>query len=167
MQPRGCGIVTDKIEKTKILKAPLAKVWRALSDSEAFGTWFGMKLEGPFVEGQTVYGAIAMTQVDDEIAKYQEPYVGVRCELRIEKVVPLRLFSFRWHPGGDPDVGPNAPMTLVTFEIEEAPEGTRLTIVESGFEAIPLERRAKAFSDNEGGWEAQLSLIAKYLARES
>jgi uncharacterized protein YndB with AHSA1/START domain len=156
----------ETIVKKAMLKAPRAKVWKAISDSKAFGTWFGMTIEGPFLEGQTVIGAIATTKVDDAIAKHQEPYVGMRCELRIERVVPPELFAFRWHPGADPDMGPNAPMTLVTFELEEVPEGTRLTITESGFEALPLERRAKAFTENEGGWEAQLSLIAKYLARE-
>lgn len=156
----------DKIEKTATLKAPLAKVWKAISDSSAFGTWFGMTIEGPFIEGKTVMGAIAKTQVDDEIAKHQEPYVGMRCELRIERIVAPKLFAFRWHPGADPDTGPDAPTTLVTFALEEVPEGTRLTITESGFDALPLEQRVKAFTDNEGGWEAQLSLIAKYLARE-
>lgn len=159
--------MTDRIQKFATLKAPLAKVWSAISDSAAFGAWFGMTLEGPFVEGQTVKGAIARTQVDDEIARYQEPYVGVRCDLMIERIVPLRLLAFRWHPGADPDVGPDAPTTLVTFELEEVPGGTRLTITESGFEALAPERRAKAFADNEGGWEAQLSLVAKYLAREA
>ncbi len=158
--------MNDKIEKTATLKAPLARVWRAISDSTAFGTWFGMTIDGPFVEGQTVVGAIATTQVDDEIAKHQEPYVGMRCELKIERIVPLKLLAFRWHPGADPDMGPDSPTTLVTFELEEVADGTRLTITESGFDALPLERRAKAFADNEGGWEAQLSLIAKYLARE-
>jgi uncharacterized protein YndB with AHSA1/START domain len=158
--------MNDKIVKTTTLRAPLAKVWKAISDSTAFGTWFGMTIEGPFVAGQTVKGAIAKTQVDDEIAKHQEPYVGVPCDLMIERIVPLQLFAFRWHPGAEPDVGPDAPTTLVTFELEEVPEGTRLTITESGFDALPLERRAKAFADNEGGWEAQLSLIAKYVARE-
>ena len=157
----------DKIEKVATLKAPIEKVWRAISDSAAFGTWFGMTIEGPFVEGRTVVGAIAKTQVDDEIAKQQEPYVGMRCELRIERIVPLEIFAFRWHPGADPDMAPDAPMTLVTFELKEVLEGTRLTITESGFEGLPLERRAKAFSENEGGWEAQLSLIAKYLSRKA
>jgi len=158
--------MTDKIEKTATLKAPVAKVWNAISDSKAFGAWFGMTIEGPFVEGQTVSGAIAKTQVDEEVAKQQEPYVGMRCDLMIERIVPPRLLAFRWHPGADPDVGPNAPTTLVTFELEEVAGGTRLTITESGFDALPPERRAKAFAENEGGWQAQLGLIAKYLARQ-
>lgn len=159
-------MTNDRIEKTATFKAPLAKVWKAISDSEAFGTWFGMRIDGPFIEGRTVMGAMAPTQVDDEIARHQAPYAGMRCELRIERIVPMQLLSFRWHPGADPDMGPDAPMTLVTFALEEVPEGTRLTITESGFDALPLERRAQAFADNEGGWEAQLSLIGKYLQRE-
>jgi len=159
--------MTDKIEKIATLKAPLAKVWNAISDSAAFGAWFGMTIEGPFVEGQTVTGAIAKTQVDEEIARQQEPHVGMRCDLMIERIVPLKLLAFRWHPGAEPDTGPNAPTTLVTFELEEVAEGTRLTITESGFEALPLERRAKAFVENEGGWAAQLGLIAKYLVRQA
>lgn len=156
----------NKIEKVATLKAPLAKVWAAISDSKAFGTWFGMTIDGPFVAGQKVTGAVAMTQVDEEIAKAQEPYVGLPCVLWVERIEPRKHFSFRWHPGAEPDTGPDAPTTLVTFELEEVPEGTRLTITESGFEKIPLERRAKAFAENEGGWEAQLTLIAKYLTRE-
>jgi uncharacterized protein YndB with AHSA1/START domain len=159
--------MSDRIQKTATLKAPLAKVWNAISDSTAFGTWFGMTIEGPFVEGQTVVGTIAKTQVDDEVAKEQEPYVGMRCDLMIERIVPLRLLAFRWHPGADPDVGPNAPTTLVTFELEEVAGGTHLTITEAGFNALPPERRAKAFAENDGGWEAQLGLIAKYLARQA
>jgi uncharacterized protein YndB with AHSA1/START domain len=159
--------MNDKIEKTTVLKAPLAKVWSAISDSAAFGAWFGMTIEGPFVEGRTVSGAIAKTQVDDAVAKQQEPFVGMRCDLMIERIVPLQLLAFRWHPGADPDTGPNAPTTLVTFELEAVAGGTRLTITESGFEALSLERRAKAFTENEGGWEAQLGLIAKYLARQA
>jgi uncharacterized protein YndB with AHSA1/START domain len=158
--------MTDKIVKKTTLKAPVARVWQAISDSAAFGKWFGMTIEGPFVEGQTVTGAIARTQVDDDIAKQQDPYVGMRCDLMIERVVPLELLAFRWHPGAEPDTGPNAPTTLVTFELQDVAEGTRLTITETGFDALPLERRAKAFADNEGGWEAQLSLIAKYLMRQ-
>lgn len=158
--------MNDKIVKIATLKAPLAKVWSAISDSAAFGAWFGMTIQGPFAEGQTATGAIAKTQVDEEVAKQQEPYVGMRCDLMIERIVPLELLAFRWHPGADPDTEPNAPTTLVTFELEEVAGGTRLTITESGFDALPLERRAKAFSENEGGWEAQLGLVAKYLLRQ-
>lgn len=158
--------MSDKIEKTTVLNAPLEKVWQAIGDSTNFGKWFGMRLEGPFIEGQMVVGAIAKTQVDDEIAKHQEPYVGVRCELYVERVVPLERLTFRWHPGEEPNTGPDAPTTRVNFELEAAAGGTRLTITESGFDALPPARRAKAFADNEGGWEAQLSLVAKYLALE-
>lgn len=155
----------DSIRKQTILRAPRSRVWQAISDAQAFGTWFGMAIEGPFVAGKTVRATIVPTQVDPDVAKQQEPYRGMAFDLMIERVEPQTCVAFRWHPGADPDMSPDAPTTLVTFELEEADGGTRLTITESGFDRIPLERRAKAFADNEGGWEAQLQLIAKYLAR--
>ncbi len=155
----------DTIRKETVLRAPLARVWHAISDAKAFGTWFGMTIEGPFVAGETVRGKIAPTQVDDDIGRQQAPYAGMACDMIIERVEPQSCFAFRWHPGADPDTSPDAPTTLVTFELAEVDGGTRLTITESGFDAIPLERRAKAFAENEGGWEGQLQLIAKYLAR--
>lgn len=155
--------MNDKIEKTATLKAPLAEVWNAVGDSKAFGTWSGFVAEGPFVEGRTVNAVMATTRVDDDIAKHQEPYVGMRFEIHVERVVPHRLLAFRWHPGSD--TGPNAPTTLVTFELEEVPEGTRLTITETGFEALPPEQREAVMADQEGGWAIQLSLIGKYLER--
>jgi uncharacterized protein YndB with AHSA1/START domain len=156
-------MTSDRIEKSVVLRAPLSKVWRAISDSQAFGTWFGMKVDGPFEAGRTVEGTITPTQVDPEVARHQEPYRGMRFLMMIERVEPERHFAFCWHPGEDPDTGPDAPTTLVTFELEETAGGTRLTLVESGFDRIPLERRAKAFADNEQGWQVQLSLIARYL----
>ena len=155
--------MTDSIRKQVVLKAPRARVWRAISDSQAFGAWFGMTIDGPFIAGKTVKGHIAKTQVDAEIAKQQEPYVGMPCDLMIERIEPETCLAFRWHPGADPDVAPDAPTTLVTFELADASGGTELTITESGFDALPHEKRAKAFADNEGGWQAQLTLIAKYL----
>lgn len=159
--------MTDTIKKTAVLAAPLAKVWHAISDSQAFGAWFGMTIEGPFVEGQTARGAMAKTQVDPAIAEQQAPYAGMACDLMIERIVPQQLLSFRWHPGAAPDAGLDAPTTLVTFSLEAVPGGTKLTITESGFDALPLDKREKAFADNEGGWEAQLTLVAKYVAREA
>jgi hypothetical protein len=40
-----------------------------------------------------------------------------------------------------------------------------LTITESGFDRVPLDRRAEAFESNEQGWTIQATLIEKYLAR--
>lgn len=154
---------SDKIEKTVVLKAPRTKVWNAISDSQAFGTWFGMTLDGPFVAGATSKGKIAMTKMDPEVAKFQEPHVGMACDLIVETIEPEKRFAFRWHPGADPKVDADGPTTVVTFDLEEVAGGTKLTITESGFDRIPLERRAKTFAGNESGWQAQLGLIAKYV----
>ncbi len=159
---------TDRIEKKVLLRATRERVWRAIGDAREFGTWFGVEFEGPFVVGAEVKGKIIPTKVDPEIAKGQEPYTGMPCPITVVQIEPMRLLSFRWQPGADPAQDPTtAPTTLVVFEPESVADGTLLTITESGFDRIPLDRRAKAFADNEGGWEAQTSLIAKYLAHAS
>ena len=157
---------TDRIEKKVLLHAPLNRVWRAISDSTEFGTWFGMKFHGPFAPGATMRGAIVPTSVDAEVAKAQKPYEGLAFEIYIEQIEPERLFSFRWHPGTvDPGIDYSVePTTLVTFALEEVTDGVMLILTESGFDQIPLARRAKAFASNEGGWAAQMKLIAQYLA---
>ncbi|HZX64748.1 MAG TPA: SRPBCC family protein [Myxococcales bacterium] len=160
---------TDRIEKTVFLRAPLERVWRAISDPGEFGTWFGVAFDGPFVAGARVTGRIVPTKVDAEIAKAQEPYAGAKFECSIDRVEPMRLFSFRWNPYGvEQGVDySKEPTTLVTFALEEAPGGTKLTITETGFDQIPLERRAKAFSANAEGWAMQAKLIEKYLEAAS
>jgi uncharacterized protein YndB with AHSA1/START domain len=158
---------TDRIEKKTTLRASRARVWRAISDSKEFGSWFGLRVDGPFKAGEKTRGTIAETTVDPEVAKLQTPHVGKSFEIIIDRIEPEHVFSFRWHPHAI-DVGKDysaEPMTLVVFTLEDAPEGTHLTIVESGFDSIPLERRAKAFASNDGGWQAQTTLIKKYVER--
>ena len=161
--------VTDRIQKAALLRAPLDRVWHAISDAQQFGAWFGVELDGPFVAGAQLTGRIVPTKVDPEVAKSQEPYAGTPFVCIIERIEPQRHLSFRWHPYAvESDVDyTSEPMTLVTFALREVPGGTQLTITESGYDRIPLQRRAAAFEANEGGWEAQLALIEKYLAGTS
>lgn len=162
-------MTTDRIEKQILLRAPRERVWHAIADSTQFGKWFGVSVQGPFVQGQRVSGRIVPTSVDPEVAKMQEPWTGMACDFYIERVEPMSRLSFRWHPGGE-EVSPDAPqdqMTTVTFELKDEPGGVLLTITETGFDRVPLERRAKAFADNEGGWEMQTRLIEKYLAQRA
>ena len=158
---------TDRIEKTVTLKAPRDRVWNAIVDSKQFGTWFGVDFTSAFAPGAKMTGRITPTQVDAAVAKQQEPYAGRAFEITIEKIEPMRLFSFRWHPFAVDETHDYSkePTTLVEFVLDEVPGGTRLVITESGFDRIPLERRAEAFQANDGGWTAQAELIAKYLAR--
>ncbi|HKN13928.1 MAG TPA: SRPBCC family protein [Candidatus Binatus sp.] len=160
---------TDRIEKRVLLRAPRDRVWRAISESSQFGAWFGVKFDGPFVPGASIIGSIVPTTVDPEVAKSQKPYEGYRFEFSVDRIEPMRFFSFRWHPFAvDPAVDySKEPSTLVAFELEEVSGGTMLTVTESGFDQIPLERRAKAFAANEQGWAAQMTLIEKYLAQQA
>src|SRR5260370_444042 len=157
---------TDRIEKKVLLRALRERVWRAISDSRQFGSSFGAEFNGPFVAGARTSGKFVPTTVDAEAAKRQKPHEGRPFEWSVDRVEPMRLFSIRWHPMAvEPGVDySKEPTTLVVFELEEAAGGTMLTITESGFDQIPLERRAKAFAANQGGWTAQMKLIEKYLA---
>ena len=145
---------TDRIEKKIVLKASRSRVWRALTDSKQFGEWFLVALEGAFVAGQRVTGRIT-----------HKGYEHLRFEVLVEKIEPETLFSMRWHPYAiDPAVDYSSePMTLVEFRLKEIPEGIELSVVESGFDRIPAERRAEAFRMNEGGWSQQVKNIERYV----
>lgn len=158
---------SDRIEKRVLLHASLKRVWSALADSTEFGTWFGMKFEGPFVPGALMRGVIVPTKVNADVAKAQQKYGGMPVEITIEKMEPETLFSFRWHPYAiEPGVDcSKEPTTLIVFVLEETKDGVMLTVTESGFDQIPLTRRVKAFTANEEGWGMVLKLIEEYLVR--
>jgi uncharacterized protein YndB with AHSA1/START domain len=158
---------SDCIEKTILLRAPRERVWRALSDSQQFGAWFGVKLDGPFSPGALVRGTIVGTVADPGIAAAQKQFEGVPFEITVDRIEPQTLISFRWHPNAvDPNVDySHEPTTLIEFTLKDAPNGTILAVTESGFDRIPLARRAKAFTASEQGWGFVLQLVEKYLAQ--
>ena len=146
---------TDRIEKRVVLRAPLSRVWRALTDAKEFGTWFRVNLEGAFTEGRPIRGRMAIPG-----------YEHVTLEMLVERIDPERYFSYRWHPYAvDPAKDYTAePTTLVEFKLEDTDGETVLTIVESGFDRIPLARRAEAFRMNDAGWAGQIKKLARYVA---
>src|SRR5947209_9326884 len=140
MQPGGCLMTnTDRIEKNVLLRAPRSRVWRALTNAEEFGTWFRVKLESGFAVGQHATGNITYPG-----------YEHLRFDAVVERMEAEQLFSFRWHPAAvDPTVDySQEPTTLVEFRLAEVADGTLLTVIESGFDRIPAERRAEAFRMN-------------------
>ena len=145
---------TDRIEKQIVLDAPRSRVWRALTDVRQFNQWFGVNLEQPFKAGEKSSGRITI-----------RGYEHILMEAWVETIEPEYHFSFRWHPGSiEPNIDySKEPTTLVVFTLEDDDEGTKLTVVETGFDALPESRRAKAFSGNESGWTGQLRNIANYL----
>ena len=147
---------TDRIEKTVTLAAPRARVWQAIADARQFGEWFRVRLDGEFAAGVAIRGHITYPR-----------YEYITMEVLVERMEPERFFSYRWHPYAiDPkvDYSPE-PMTLVEFTLEDAPGGTRLTIVESGFDRVPLGRRAEAFRMNSDGWSEQMQNIERHVTR--
>jgi len=148
-------MTTDRIEKKILLRAPRSRVWRAIADAREFGAWFGVKLESAFAAGARVKGRITTPGYDH-----------LTMDLTVERIEPERLLSFRWHPYAiDPKVDYSSePTTLVEFRLEETAGGTELTVVESGFDKIPLARRAEAFRMNNDGWAQQLVNIERHVA---
>ena len=150
--------MSDRIEKTIDLKAPVSRVWTALTDYREFGTWFRVRLEGPFVPGQTARGQIL-----------HPGYEHVRWEAVIQKMEPEKVFAFTWHPYAiDPKEDYSGePPTLVEFTLEKTAGGTRLRVVESGFDKIPSKRRLEAFRMNDGGWGEQIKNIERHVTHEA
>jgi uncharacterized protein YndB with AHSA1/START domain len=146
---------TDRIEKQIVLKAPRARVWRAITNARELGTWFGLDLHGELKEGETFRAKLT-----------NKKYSHITLEMTVERMQPETLFSYRWHPNAiqeDVDYS-SEPKTLVTFELEEHKDGTLLRVTESGFDQIPIARRATAFRSNGEGWGIQLKNVEKYLA---
>jgi len=152
--------MNDRIEKRIELKAPVSRVWRALTDPREFGEWFRVKLDGPFVPGQVSRGQMTYPG-----------YEHVKWEAVVQKMEPEKLFSFTWpHPkshekGEYTGDYSNDPRTLVEFRLEKTPNGTLLTLTESGFSNVPADRRDEAFRRNEGGWTEQMKNIERYVAQ--
>jgi uncharacterized protein YndB with AHSA1/START domain len=148
---------TDRIERKVLIKAPRARVWRALSDAGEFGDWFGVNFKGKtFVAGKHIQGKITYPG-----------YEHLNMDVLIEQIVPEQLLSWRWHPAAiDPKVDySQEPTTLVEFELKEINGDTMLTVVESGLDKIPLGRRADVFRMNSSGWDEQMENIKKHVAK--
>jgi uncharacterized protein YndB with AHSA1/START domain len=145
---------SDRIEKEILLRAPRSRVWRALTNAEEFGTWFRVKLEGSFAVGKTISGRIT-----------SPGYEHATMEVMVERMDAEELFSYRWHPyDTEPEPGSSEPTTLVEFRLKDVPDGTLLTISESGFDQLPAGRRDEAFRQNSEGWRIQLENIARHVA---
>jgi uncharacterized protein YndB with AHSA1/START domain len=149
------SVSTDRIEKHVVVRAPRARVWRAIADAAQFATWFEMKLDGAFAEGRTTRGQIT-----------KKGYEHLTIDMEVQRIEPERYFSYRWHPYAiDPKADYSAePTTLVEFTLQETTDGTALTIVESGFDRIPLARRAEAYRMNDGGWSGKIRDLQRYVA---
>jgi len=147
--------MTDRIEKQIELKAPVSRVWRALTDHREFGEWFRVRIDGPFVPGQVSTGNITYPG-----------YEHLKWEAVVQKMEPEKLYSFTWHPYAiDPKTDYSGePPTLVEFTLEPIPGGTLLRLTESGFDKIPANRRAEAFRMNDGGWTQQMKNIEKHVS---
>ena len=146
--------MVDRIEKSIELNAPVARVWRALTDHEEFGAWFRVSLDGPFVVGETSRGRVTYPG-----------YEHLPWQAKVQVMEPERLFAFTW-PQYDVEADvdyADEPWTLVEFRLEPTARGTRLAIVESGFDALPEGPRMNFLRLNEKGWTQQLDNIQAHV----
>lgn len=147
---------TDRIERSIVINAPRSRVWRALTDAEEFGTWFGADLKGQrFAPGARAHGPITF-----------KGYEHLVFDVVVDRIEPEDLLSYRWHPyAHDPNVDyTKETPTLVTFTLKDAPgDGTLLTVVETGFDRLPPGRRMETFRMNTLGWESQTKKIAAHV----
>jgi uncharacterized protein YndB with AHSA1/START domain len=150
--------MSNQVEKKIEIKAPVSRVWQALTDYREFGEWFRVKLDGPFVAGEVSRGRMTYPG-----------YEHYKWEVVVKQIVPERLFSYTWHPYAldqSRDYSQETP-TLVEFRLEKTVNGTLLTVTESGFDKVPQDRRDEAYRANDNGWSIQVKNIEEYLARKS
>ncbi|HEX3571404.1 MAG TPA: SRPBCC family protein [Acidobacteriaceae bacterium] len=147
-------MASNRIEKRIELKAPVNRVWKAITDHEEFGQWFRVKVDGPFVPGQVSTGYITYPG-----------YEHLKWQVVVQRIEPERLFSFTWHPYAvdqSVEYSKEEP-TLVEFQLEPSGRGTLLTLTESGFDKVPAARRDDAFLRNDGGWMQQMENIRTHV----
>ncbi|MCC9600941.1 SRPBCC family protein [Stieleria sp. JC731] len=150
--------LSDRIEKQVEINASIENVWNALTDYQAFGKWFRVNLECPFIVGEKSFGQITYPG-----------YEHVRMEVEVVAIEPMRRFAFLWHPYAiEPGVDYSGePPTTVEFTLSEVDSGTMLKVIESGFDRIPEARRSEAFRMNEGGWAEQMNNIERYVSNDA
>jgi len=144
----------DRIKKQVHIRAPRARVWRAITNIEEFSRWFGVEADGPFAPGQHI-----------SMVSTNEGCKGAQFYVDVQEIEPERLFSWRWYPGlMEPGIDPlKEHNTLVTFTLEDAEGGTLVTVTESGFDHVTLKRRAKVYEENEAGWAYQMASLERYV----
>lgn len=146
--------MSDRIERRIVLRAQRERVWRALAVPDELGAWFGLE----FAPGSRIAAGAQLT------AKILHPgYEHLPFRITIERVEPEHVLAWRWVPHPDKGYSPDEPTTLVEFTLADASGGTLLTVVESGFDRVPPERRMHAFRENEKGWTAQVENIKTYV----
>jgi uncharacterized protein YndB with AHSA1/START domain len=144
----------SRIDRSIDIDVPPERVWRALTDAAELAAWFQVRIEGELASGREVW----MTSVHAE-------HTGQRFAVLVVEMTPPRRMVWQWHPGEvDPSIDyAREHRTTVTFTLEPSGKGTRLSVSETGFDEVSLERRAKAYADNSQGWTEVLGWLKKHV----
>lgn len=142
---------TDRIERDILIAAPIERVWALVTSAEHLGRWFGDA------------GAEIDLRPGGALALRWQRYGTVHG--RVEVVDRPHRVTYRWLAMREADVEPTpANSTLVEFTLGAEDGGTRVAVVESGFDGLdvdPAERTA-AFASHTEGWAAELAELATY-----
>jgi len=143
-----------QIERDIQIDAPAERVWSLITEAEHIGRWFADS--GAEIDLRPG-GALTMRWADYGVA-----------HARIVDVEPHTRFSYRWVPSPSAGVEPtDGNSTLVEFTLEPEAGGTRLRVVESGFDQLDRSPAgiAEAVEGNTKGWKEELGHLSEYAAR--
>jgi uncharacterized protein YndB with AHSA1/START domain len=139
------------VRRTISIKAPIDKVWAAITEAEHLSRWFPQSA----VLNDVSVGAEGVFTWDD-----YEPFA-----VRIEELDPPRMIAYRWSNESARAVPPthvdDSQSTVFRFTLEPIDGGTQLTVVESGFGTLPDP--AGSLESNRGGWNSELDELVAYL----
>jgi uncharacterized protein YndB with AHSA1/START domain len=147
-------MASDSIEREILIQAPVAVVWTVVTEPEQIAGWFSDAVELDLRPG----GEALFHWRDHESA----------VEGRVERVEPPHLFSFRWVVGAGGKLDEHNS-TLVEFRLSAEGEGTRLTVVESGFAAlaVPEGERRRHYEDHTRGWDREVGDLSDYVGNRA
>jgi len=148
-------VVPEQIERETVIAAPVERVWALLTEAEHLGRWFGDA------------GAELDLRPGGALSLSWEQHGTVRG--RVVDVEAPRRFSYRWAALPEPDGGEpvEGNSTLVEFTLHAEGDGTRLHVVESGFDKLfadPAKQDERA-EDNRKGWASELDELRDYAER--
>jgi len=148
----------DAIEKEILINAPVATVYRVITEPGQIAQWFSDAAELDPVPG----GAGTLTFEDRATSQ------RMTVKLTVQAAEPPHRFAFRWdYPEGEEPVEGNS--ALVEFVLAAEGESTRLRVTESGLAALrrPGQDPAGYYEAHDKGWDAHMASLQNYVAGQS
>ena len=142
-------VFKDSIERVVTLPVSIERAWSAITDPAEVRQWFGDQSDYELREG------------GEGVFKWGDN----SHRMRVVALEPPRRYAYRWVIESHDDQSipfENMQTTLVEYVLETIPDGTRLTLTESGFASHPEGQRESNYADNSQGWTSELAKLAAY-----